>query len=196
MYHQAKRLPRAQALAQIMQTVSKYGAADAEAQEPALKPQGLSRAAVASICFAAALSGAAVASVARVRTRAYVTDLAAVSYTMGASELCGELGKCEEPERCYQKVKDGETKYKCAEGSPGGKWIVNDSARSKKKPGPDSLSGGGGDKPDEVPPCYFVFEPVCNTEGNWHSNDCVATKQKKKTISSEHVFDNGKCVKR
>ena len=40
-----------------MQTVSKtYGAADAEAQEPALKPQGLSRAAVASICFAAALS--------------------------------------------------------------------------------------------------------------------------------------------
>ena len=181
-----------------MQTVSKYGAAaDAEAQEPALKPQGLSRAAVASICFAAALSGAAVASVARVRTRTYVADLAAVSYTMGASELCGELGKCEEPTKCYQKLKDnGETKYKCAEGSPGGKWTVNESARSKKKPSADSLSGGGGDKPDEVPPCYLVFDPVCDTEGNWHSNDCVATKQKKKTISSEHVFDNGKCVKR
>ena len=138
-----------------------------------------------------------VASVARTRTRTYVADLAAVSYTMGASELCGELGKCEEPTECYKKLKDnGETKYKCAEGSPGGKWIVNESARSKKKPSADPLSGGGGDKPDEIPPCYLVFDPVCDTEGNWHSNDCVATKQKKKTISSEHVFDNGKCVKR
>ena len=116
---------------------------------------------------------------------------------MGASELCGDLGKCEEPERCYQKLKDGETKYKCAgERSLGSKWTIVESARSKKKPSADSLSGGGGDKPDEVPPCYLVFDPVCDTEGNWHSNDCVATKQKKKTISSEHVFDNGKCVKR
>ena len=183
-----------------MQTVSKtYGAADAEAQAPAApERKALGRAKVASICLAAALSGAAVASVARVRTRTYVADLAAVSYTMGASELCGELGKCEEPTKCYQKLKDGgETKYKCAgEGSLGSSWEIVESATSKKKPSADSLSGGGGDKPDEVPPCYLVFDPVCDTEGNWHSNDCVATKQKKKTISSEHVFDNGKCVKR
>ncbi len=180
-----------------MQTVSKtYGAADAEAQAPAApERKALGRAKVASICLAAALSGAAVASVARVRTRTYVADLAAVSYTMGASELCGELGKCEEPTKCYQKLKDnGETKYKCAEGSPGGKWIVNESARSKKKPGPDSLSGGG-DKPDKIM-CAMVHRPVCDTEGNWHTNACVAEHQKFKTISSEHVFDNGKCVKR
>ena len=60
-----------------MQTVSKtYGAADAEAQNPAPPAQkALGRAKIASICLAAALSGAAVASVARVRTRAYVADL-------------------------------------------------------------------------------------------------------------------------
>ena len=138
-----------------MQTVSKYGtAADAEAQVPAgpEKP-ALGRAKVALICLAAALSGAAVASVARVRTRTYAAELSgSVSYTMGASELCGDLGKCEEPERCYKKLKDdGETKYKCAEDAPGGKWTIVESARSKKKPGTDSLSGGGGDKPDEIP---------------------------------------------
>ena len=176
-----------------MQTVSKYGAAaDSEAQVagPEKTPLGpVGRAKVAVICLAAALSGAAVASVARTRTRTYVADLAAVSYTMGASELCGELGKCEEPTKCYQKLKDnGETKYKCAEGSP------NERARSKKKPGPESLSGGG-DKPDKIM-CAMVHRPVCDTEGNWHTNACVAEHQKFKTISSEHVFDNGKCVKR
>jgi len=186
---------RAQARANNMQTVSKYGAADAEAQTAAPEQKSLGRAKVALICVAAALSGAAVASVARVRTRTYVADLAAVSYTMGASELCGELGKCEEPTKCYQKLKDnGETKYKCAEGSPGGKWIVNESARSKKKPGADPLSGGG-DKPDKIM-CAMVHRPVCDTEGNWHTNACVAEHQKFKTISSDHVFDNGKCVKR
>ena len=65
---------------------------------------------------------------------------------------------------------------------------------SKKKPGPDSLSGGG-DKPDKIM-CAMVHRPVCDTEGNWHTNACVAEHQKFKTISSEHVFDNGKCVKR
>ena len=46
-----------------MQTVSKYGAADAEAQTPAAAPEGtpIGRAKVALICVAAALSGAAVA---------------------------------------------------------------------------------------------------------------------------------------
>ena len=44
--------------------------------------------------------------------------------------------------------------------------------------------------------CITVFDPVCDTEGNWHSNDCVATRQNGKAISSEHVFDNGKCLKR
>ena len=68
-----------------MQTVSKtYGAADAEAQAPAALPCAVNRATVAAICFAAALSGAAVASVVRVRTRAYVADLyGGVSYDMG-----------------------------------------------------------------------------------------------------------------
>ena len=41
-----------------------------------------------------------------------------------------------------------------------------------------------------------LVDPVCDTEGNWHTNACVAEHQKFKTISSEHVFDNGKCVKR
>ena len=182
-----------------MQTVSKtYGAADAEAPGPAAaleKKPGLGRVTVATICLAAALSGAAVASVARVRTRAYVADLAGVSYTMGASELCGDLGKCEEPTECYKKLKDnGETKYKCAEGSPGNKWTIVESARSKKKPGPDSLSGGGG-KPSNIV-CTTQFDPVCDTEGKWHSNACVAKHQMRKTISHEHVFDNGKCLKR
>ena len=181
-----------------MQTVSKYGATDAEAQAPAApEEKPLGRAKVALICVAAALSGAAVASVARVRTRTYAAELSgSVSYTMGASELCGELGKCEEPTECYQKLKDdGETKYKCAEGPPGRKWIIVEGARSKKKPGADSLSGGGGDKPSKIA-CATVFDPVCDTEGKWHSNACVAKHQKFKTISTEHVFDNGKCLKR
>jgi hypothetical protein len=190
-----------------MQTVSKtYGAADAEAQTPAAAPEGthLGRAKVALICVAAALGGAAVASVARVRTRAYVADLVGASYRMGGKNLeppphslkkpCYLEGVCSET--CYGKLKDdGTTKYKCAaEGSLGSKWIIIESVTSKKKPGPDSLSGGG-DKPDKIM-CAMVHRPVCDTEGNWHTNACVAEHQKFKTISSEHVFDNGKCVKR
>ena len=198
-----------------MQTVSKtYGAADAEAQAPAGPEQKpLGRATVAAICIAAALSGAAVASVARVRTRAYVADLLGVDYRMGGKNLqpppatlkkpCyleGAARPCAETETCYGKLKDdGTTKYKCAaEGSLGSKWInidVIESARSKKKkPSADPLSGGG-DKPDKIM-CAMVHRPVCDTEGNWHTNACVAEHQKFKTISSEHVFDNGKCVKR
>ena len=195
-----------------MQTVSKYGAADAEAQTPAAAPEGthLGRAKVALICVAAALGGAAVASVARVRTRAYVADLVGgVSYRMGGKNLepppatlkkpCHTFA-CAETETCYGKLKDdGTTKYKCAaEGSLGSKWIIIESVTSKKKPGPDSLSGGG-DKPDKIM-CAMVHRPVCDTEGNWHTNACVAEHQKFKTISSEHVFVNGlsgpKCVKR
>ena len=73
-----------------MQTVSKtYGAAaDTEAQAPAPQEKpALGRAKVAFICVAAALSGAAVASVARVRTRAYVADLVGVDYRMGGKNL-------------------------------------------------------------------------------------------------------------
>ena len=45
------------------------------------------------------------------RTRTYAADLAGVSYTTvptcWTGSRCGEaVGKCEEPERCYQKVKD------------------------------------------------------------------------------------------
>ena len=198
-----------------MQTVSKtYGAAaDTEAQAPAPQEKpGLGRAKVALICVAAALSGAAVASVARVQTRTYVADLVGASYRMGGKNLeppptlkkpCyleGNDFKCSETETCYAKLKDdGTTKYKCAaEGSLGSKWInidvIESATTKKKKPGPDSLSGGG-DKPDKIM-CAMVHRPVCDTEGNWHTNACVAEHQKFKTISSEHVFDNGKCVKR
>ena len=98
-----------------MQTVSKYGAAaDAEAQAPAApERKALGRAKVASICLAAALSGAAVASVARVRTRTYVADLYA---DLGGTftgpdqinmKLCGDLGKvCPGTTRCYEKRKN------------------------------------------------------------------------------------------
>ena len=123
-----------------MQTVSKtYGAADAEAQTPAAAPEGtpLGRAKVALICVAAALGGAAVASVARVRTRAYVADLVGASYRMGGKNLeppphslkkpcyLENINICSETETCYAKLKDdGTTKYKCAaEGSLGSKWI-------------------------------------------------------------------------
>ena len=202
-----------------MQTVSKtYGAADAEAQTPAAAPEGtpLGRAKVALICVAAALSGAAVASVARVQTRTYVADLVGASYRMGGKNLeppphslkkpcyLENINICSETETCYAKLKDdGTTKYKCAaEGSLGSKWInidvIESATTKKKKPGPDSLSGGG-DKPDKIM-CAMVHRPVCDTEGNWHTNACVAEHQKFKTISSEHVFVNGlsgpECVKR
>ena len=185
-----------------MQTVSKtYGAADTEAQAPAgpeRKPLG--RAKVALICVAAALSGAAVASVARVRARTYVADLygGLGGTTYGPDQLnmkqCGGGKVCEGTERCYQKVKDnGETKYKCAEfESLGSSWeIAAASSRGTSRVGTTKK------KPQ---PCKMNVDPVCDTEGNWHSNDCVATKQKFKTISSEHVFVNGlsgpECVKR
>ena len=199
-----------------MTTVSKYGAADAEAQTPAAGPEkpALGRAKVALICVAAALSGAAVASVARVRTRAYVADLVGASYRMGGKNLepppttlkkpCYLDKICSETETCYAKLNhDLTTKYKCAaEGSLGSKWInidvIESATTKKKKPGPDSLSGGG-DKPDKIM-CAMVHRPVCDTEGNWHTNACVAEHQKFKTISSEHVFVNGlsgpECVKR
>ena len=188
-----------------MQTVSKtYGAADAEAQSPAapeIPPLG--RAKVALICVAAALGGAAVASVARVRTRAYAADLYAGlgGKFIGPDQLnekqCGNPGiVCPGTTRCYQKVKDnGETKYKCAEfesDSLGSAWeIAAASSRGTSRVGTTKK------KPQ---PCKMNVDPVCDTEGNWHSNDCVATKQKFKTISSEHVFVNGlsgpECVKR
>ena len=188
-----------------MQTVSKYGAADAEAQTPAAAPEGtpLGRAKVALICVAAALSGAAVASVARVRTRAYVADLYAGlgGKFIGPDQLnmkqCGPDGKvCEGTTRCYEKIKDdGTTKYKCAEfelDSLSSSWkIAAASSRGTSRVGTTKK------KPQ---PCKMNVDPVCDTKGNWHSNACVAERQKFKTISSEHVFVNGlsgpECVKR
>ena len=164
-----------------MQTVSKtYGAADTEAQEPALKPQGLSRAAVASICFAAALSGAAVASVARVRTRTYAAELfGGVGYRMGGKNLeptpttlkqpCYLEDICSETESCYGKLKDdGTTKYRCAaEGSLGSKWINIDVIESKKKkPSVDPLSGGGPCSSFKgMDMCAAVHDPHCDENG-------------------------------
>jgi hypothetical protein len=179
-----------------MQTVSKtYGAADAEAQAPAVPEQKpLGRATVAAICVAAALSGAAVASVARVRTRAYVADLYAGlgGNAFGPDQLnmkqCGPSGNvCEGTKRCYQKVKDsGETKYQCAEfesDSLGSQWeIAAGASRGTSRVGTSKKKRQA---------CKMNVDPVCDTEGNWHSNACVATKQKFKTISSEHVFVNG-----
>ena len=183
-----------------MQTVSKYGAAaDTEAQAPARPEQKpLGRATVAAICVAAALSGAAVASVARVHTRAYVADLVGgVSYRMGGKKLldpptplngkrCGDL-TCEGTEECYQKSKDGgETKYKCAaEGSLGSKWInidvIESAISKKKKPSADPLSGDiktcpadSKAKAKEGWICYMKHDPVCGEDGKTHSNDCHA----------------------
>ena len=197
--------PRAGSREITMTTVSKYGAADTEAQAPAppeRKPLG--RAKVAAICLAAALSGAAVASVARVRTRTYVADLYAGlgGTTYGPDQLnmkqCGGGKVCEGTERCYQKVKDnGETKYKCAEfKSLSSSWEI-----AAARPGSTRTSSGmSKKKPAPSRPCKMNVDPVCDTEGNWHSNACVAEHQKFKTISSEHVFVNGlsgpECVKR
>ena len=38
------------------------------------------------------------------------------------SALCGGLGVCPEPKRCYEKINDDRATYKCAEGPPGSKW--------------------------------------------------------------------------
>ena len=46
------------------------------------------------------------------------------------SALCGGLGVCSGPKKCYEKVNDDRATYKegvratyrCAEGPPGGKW--------------------------------------------------------------------------
>ena len=184
---------RAQALANNMQTISKtYGAADTEAQVPEQEPLRLGRAKVALICVAAALSGAAVASVARVRTRAYVADLVGASYRMGGKNLeppphslkkpcyLENINICSETETCYAKLKDdGTTKYKCAaEGSLGSKWInidVIESARSKKKkPSADSLSGGGPCSDfTGYTMCPTVMMEVCDENGKkLGSNKC------------------------
>ena len=178
----------------IMQTVSKtYGAADTEAQAPAPQEKpALGRAKVALICVAAALGGAAVASVARVRTRAYVADLVGASYRMGGKNLeppPHSLKKpcylpneniCSKTETCYGKLKDdGTTKYKCAaEGSLGSKWInidVIESARSKKKkPSADALSGGGPCSDfTGYTMCPTVMMEVCDENGKkLGSNKC------------------------
>ena len=179
--------PRAGSRKITMTTVSKYGAVDAEAQSaaaPEEKPLG--RAKVALICVAAALSGAAVASVARVRTRTYVADLFGVGYTMGGKPLEPPPAtlkkpcylddiqhKCSETETCYGKPKvldDGTTvtKYKCAaEGSLGSKWINIDVIESKKKkPSVDPLSGGGPCSSFKgMDMCAAVHDPHCDENG-------------------------------
>ena len=191
----ARRLSR-----KPMTTVSKYGAADTEAQSPAGPEQKpLGRAKVALICVAAALSGAAVASAARVRTRAYVADLVGASYRMGGKNLeppphslkkpcyLENINICSETETCYAKLKDdGTTKYKCAaEGSLGSKWInidvIESAISKKKKPSADPLSGDiktcpadSKAKAKEGWICYMKHDPVCGEDGKTHSNDCHA----------------------
>jgi len=57
------------------------------------------------------------------------------------SALCGGLGVCPEPKRCYEKVNDDRAThkegvraaYKCADGPPGGKWnLAADTPPSKR----------------------------------------------------------------
>ncbi len=186
--------PRAGPREITMTTVSKYGAADPEAQAAAPEQKALGRAKVALICVAAALSGAAVASVARVRTRTYVADLVGVSYRMGGKNLLdpptplnGKPSRditCEGTEECYQKSKDGgETKYKCAaEGSLGRKWIIIESVTSKKKkPSADPLSGGGPCSDfTGYTMCAQGMDPQCDENGNYlgssKCNFCITSK--------------------
>ena len=177
-----------------MQTVIKtYGAADAEAQQAPAGPETspLGRAKVALICVAAALGGAAVASVARVRTRAYVADLYAGlgGTAYGPDQLnmkqCGPSGKvCEGTTRCYEKVKDdGTTKYKCADSeveSLSSSWEIaaarpGSTRTSKKKTG-----GAGklsGDDPcsefEGKDQCAMMMDQVCDGE-DFYSSPCMA----------------------
>ena len=183
-----------------MQTISKYGAAaDTEAQVAGPEKTPLGRAKVAVICLTAALSGAAVASVARVRTRTYVADLyAGLGGTFTGPDqlnkkLCGPSGKvCEGTTRCYEKLKDeGETKYKCAESeSLSSSWQIaaawpgashTSSGTSKKKPSADPLSGGGpchGFKGKTM--CAQGMDPQCDEKGNYlgssKCNFCITSK--------------------
>jgi len=147
------------------------------------------------ICVAAALGGAAVASVARVRTRTYAAELfGGVGYRMSGKNLepppttlkqpCYLEDICSETESCYGKLKDdGTTKYKCAaEGSLGSKWINIESTTSKKKkPSADSLSGGGpchGFKGKTM--CAQGMDPQCDENGNYlgssKCNFCITSK--------------------
>ena len=171
-----------------MQTVSKtYGAADAEAQVPAgpEKPRG-GRAKVALICVAAALSGAAVASVARVRTRTYAADLYAGlgGTAYGPDQLnmkqCGPSGKvCEGTSRCYEKVKDdGTTKYKCAESeSLSSSWEIAAASRGTSRAGTMSKKKAGGNicnskKYEGKDMCGQGMAPVCDDNDVWASSEC------------------------
>ena len=179
-----------------MQTVSKtYGAADTEAQVPEQEPLRLGRAKVALICVAAALSGAAVASVARVRTRAYVADLyGGVSYDMGLPGTMKTLnaeplqkGEICDPDRptcapgleCFERTNG---KAKCFASCPtNGKFLCTTS-KKKKKPSTDPLSGDIGTcsaeskrmakEPGAM--CYTIYAPVCGEDGQEYSNDCNA----------------------
>ena len=170
-----------------MQTVSRtYGAADPEAQAAAPEQKPLGRATVAAICVAAALSGAAVASVARVRTRTYVADLYAGlgGTTYGPDQLnmkqCGGGKVCEGTERCYQKVKDnGETKYKCAESeSLSSSWeIAAASSRGTSRAGTMSKKKAGGGvcqsgKYDGKTVCAFGMAPVCDDNDVLAPSEC------------------------
>ena len=177
-----------------MQTVSKtYGAADAEAQAPAALPCAVNRATVAAICFAAALSGAAVASVVRVRTRAYVADLyGGVSYDMGRpgtmktlnaeplqkGEICDpDRPTCDLGLKCFERTNG---KAKCFASCPtNGKFLCTTS--KKKNPSTDPLSGDiktcpadSKAKAKEGWMCYTIYEPVCGEDGQEYSNDCNA----------------------
>ena len=171
-----------------MQTVSRtYGAADPEAQAAAPEQKPLGRATVAAICLVAALSGAAVASVARVRTRTYVADLYAGlgGKFIGPDQLnekqCGPDGKvCEGTKRCYEKVKDnGETKYKCAESeSLSSSWeIAAASSRGTTRAGTMSKKKAGGGvcqsgKYDGKTVCAFGMAPVCDDNDVLAPSEC------------------------
>ena len=59
------------------------------------------------------------------------------------SALCGGLGVCPEPKRCYERINDDRATYKegvratykCAEGPPGSKWNLAADAPPLKRVG-------------------------------------------------------------